>query len=59
MRELIAFQTNQKFEKFQIMPDAPELASDGVAWVGAVRNDGAGVTALNDAAIPFCGGTNV
>ena len=41
------------------MPEAPELLSDVVAGVGAAANDGAGIVALADAAMPFCGGANI
>lgn len=59
----IACQTDQKFEKFQMTPDVPELVSGVVAGVD-VAGDGAagvfaGVFAGVDAAVPFCGGTNL
>ena len=56
----IACQTDQKFEKFQMTPDVPELVSGVVAGVD-VAGDGAsgdGVAGI-DAAVPFCGGTNL
>ena len=40
------------------MPEVLELVSDVVAGVGAAGNDGVGVVALADAAMPFCGGAN-
>ena len=33
--------------------------SDVVAGVGATGNDGDGIVALADAAMPFCGGANL
>jgi len=59
----IACQTDQRFEKFQMTPDVPELVSGVVAGDGAA-GDGvarvfAGVFAGVDAAVPFCGGTNL
>ena len=68
MHMAIACQTDQKFEKFQMTPDVPELVSGVVAGVdvagdgaaGAVAGDGAaGVFAGVDTAVPFCGGTNL
>jgi hypothetical protein len=41
------------------MPEARELVSDVVAGVGATGNDGDGIVALADAAMPFCGGANL
>ena len=64
----IACQTDQKFEKFQMTPDVPELVSGVVAGVdvagdGAAGDGVAGVFAVVfagvDAAVPFCGGTNL
>ena len=61
----IACQTDQKFEKVQMTPDVPELVSGVVAGVDVagvdVAGDGAsgdGVAGI-DAAVPFCGGTNL
>ena len=51
----IACQTDQKFEKFQMTPDVPELVSGVVAGVDVAGDGTAGV----DAAVPFCGGTNL
>ena len=41
------------------MPEAVNLVSDVVAGVGVAGNGRAGVVALVDAAVPFCGGTNL
>jgi hypothetical protein len=69
MHMAIACQTDQKFEKFQMTPDVSELVSgvvagdgvagDGVAGDGASGDGVAGVFAGVDAAVPFCGGTNL
>ena len=63
MHMAIACQTDQKFEKFQMTPNVPELVSGVVAGVdvaAAVAGDGAaGVFAGVDTAVPFCGGTNL
>ena len=64
MHMAIACQTDQKFEKFQMTPDVPELVSGVVAGVdvagdGAAGDGVAGVFAGVDAAVPFCGGTNL
>jgi len=71
----IACQTDQKFEKFQMTPDVPELVSgvvagvdvagdgasgDGVFGVDVAGDDAAGDGVAGiDAAVPFCGGTNL
>ena len=64
MHMAIACQTDQKFEKFHMTPDVSELVSGVVAGVDmagdGVAGDGvAGVFAGVDAAVPFCGGTNL
>ena len=73
MHMAIACQTDQKFEKFQMMPEFLELVSVVVAGVGAAVENGAvdngtgddsagviaGVFAVADAATSLCGGTNV
>ena len=41
----ITCQTDQKFEKFQMMLEFPELVSDVVAGVGVAVDNGAGVIA--------------
>ena len=41
------------------MPEAVELLSDLVVGVGTAKDDGAGAVTLAEAAIPFCGGTNM
>ena len=67
-RTAIACQTDQKFEKFQMMPEFLELVSVVVAGVGAAVDNGtgddgagviAGVVAVADAATSLCGGTNI
>ena len=64
LRAAITSQINQKFEKFQIMPEAPEFSSGVVSGVGVVENDVAGIVvaefvAGTDAAVPLCGGINL
>jgi hypothetical protein len=59
MHMAIACQTDQKFEKFQMTPDVSELVSGVVAGVNMAGNGVAGVFAGGDAAVPFCGGTNI
>ena len=55
----VARQTDQKFEKFQIMPEVPELVFDVVAGVGAAEDNGAEVVEVEDAATPLCDCTNI
>ena len=56
-------QIDQKFEKFQIMPEDPEFFSSVVSRLGAAGDDVAefvaGFVAVTDAAVPFCGGINL
>lgn len=59
MHMAIACQTDQKFEKFQMTPDVPELVSRVVAGVDVAGDGAAGVFAGVDTAVPFCGGTNL
>jgi len=59
MHMAIACQTDQKFEKFQMTPDVPELVSGVVAGVDVAGGGVAGVFAGVDAGAPFCGGTNL
>ena len=59
VRALIVCQTDQKFEKFQRMPEPLELVPDVVTAVGAAGTDGAEVPAPVYAAVPFCGGANL
>ena len=59
MRAAVARQTDQKFEKFQMMPEVPESVFDVVAEVGAAKDDGAEVVAVEDAATPLCDCTNI
>ena len=42
-----------------MMPEVLEFVFDVVAGAGAAGNDSAGVVTLADAAMPFCGGTNL
>ena len=64
----ITLQIDQKFEKFQIMPEALEFFSDVVSRLGAAGDDIAGIVvaefiagfvAATDAAVSFCGGINL
>lgn len=64
----ITLQLDQKFEKFQIMPEALEFFSDDVSRLGAAGDDIAGIVvaefiagfvAATDAVVPFCGGINL
>ena len=64
----MTFWTDQKFEKFQMMPEATKLSSIFLAGASAAGGDVAGVcvaefiariVAATDAAVPFCGGTNL
>ena len=57
MRATIIFHTDQKFEKFQMIPEVPEFVSDVVAGL-SVAGLIADVIVVADALTPTCGGAS-